>query len=64
MSKKYTISYSENNLPKDNTDWKKTDNLADDTIDTSDIPELGEGFWKDAEIVLPKTKNHHQTDKN
>lgn len=30
--------------------------LADDRIDYSDIPEPGDEFWKNAELVLPKTK--------
>jgi hypothetical protein len=30
--------------------------LPDEQIDTSDIPELDEAFWKDARIVEPKIK--------
>ena len=27
--------------------------LPDEAIDTSDIPELGEAFWKRARVVMP-----------
>ena len=27
--------------------------LPDEEIDTSDIPELGEDFWREAKLVLP-----------
>jgi len=30
--------------------------LRDDQIDTSDIPELDEEFWKNAKITPPRTK--------
>lgn len=30
--------------------------LPDDSIDTSDIPELDEAFWERARIVKPQTK--------
>lgn len=30
--------------------------LPDDTIDTSDLPELDETFWKNAKLVMPQTK--------
>lgn len=30
--------------------------LPDDQIDTSDIAELGEAFWKNAKVVPPRTK--------
>lgn len=30
--------------------------LPDDQIDTSDIPELDENFWKNAKVVPPRTK--------
>ena len=28
--------------------------LADDQIDTSDIPELGDDFWRNAKVVEPE----------
>lgn len=31
-------------------------NLHDEEIDYSDIPELGEKFWQNAELVLPDNK--------
>lgn len=33
---------------------ERLDNLKDEDIDTSDIPELGEEFWKNAKVVFPK----------
>ncbi|WP_020560603.1 BrnA antitoxin family protein [Thiofilum flexile] len=30
--------------------------LPDSDIDTSDIPELDETFWKNAKLVMPQTK--------
>ena len=30
--------------------------LHDDQIDTSEIPELGEDFWKNAKVTPPRTK--------
>ena len=30
--------------------------LPDEQIDTSDIPELDEAFWKTARVVVPQTK--------
>lgn len=30
--------------------------LPDDQIDTSDIPELDERFWKNAKVTAPRTK--------
>lgn len=35
---------------KTRTDWKRLENLADDEIDTSDIPELGDEFFAHAEL--------------
>ena len=34
--------------------------LPDDAIDTSDIPELDENFWKNASIVLPNERDKTQ----
>ncbi len=30
--------------------------IKDDDIDTSDIPELDERFWKEARLVMPQPK--------
>ena len=38
------------------TDWKRIDSMKDEEIDLSDIPELGDSFFKNAELVLPKPK--------
>ena len=35
------------------TDWKRLDSMADEDIDTSDIPELGEDFFQQATLRLP-----------
>lgn len=32
------------------TDWKRLETLSDDEIDTSDIPELDENFFKNAKF--------------
>ena len=32
----------------------KIENLPDDTIDTSDIPELGDDFWENAQRIVPE----------
>ena len=34
--------------------------LPDDAIDTSDIPELDENFWKNASIVMPNERDKTQ----
>lgn len=39
------------------TDWNRVDNLSDDQIDFSDIPETDEEFWKEAELYLPPKKD-------
>lgn len=35
---------------------ERLDALTDDEIDTSDIPPLGDEFWKNAKVVFPKQK--------
>ena len=30
------------------------ESLPDDTIDTSDIPELDDGFWENAQRIVPE----------
>jgi uncharacterized protein (DUF4415 family) len=35
------------------TDWKRVAKMADDEIDTADIPELDENFFKNAKLVVP-----------
>jgi uncharacterized protein (DUF4415 family) len=38
------------------TDWEWLDKATDDEIDFSDIPPLGEDFWREATLRLPKPK--------
>jgi len=38
------------------TDWRKLAGLPDDRIDTSDIPELDENFFREAKLRLPTGK--------
>lgn len=38
------------------SDWERFNNMTDDEIDTSDIPDLDEDFWKNARVVFPKKK--------
>jgi uncharacterized protein (DUF4415 family) len=38
------------------TDWEWLDKAPDDEIDFSDIPPLGEDFWREATLRLPKPK--------
>jgi uncharacterized protein (DUF4415 family) len=35
---------------------KEIQNIPDSDIDTSDIPELGEHFWQNAQVVKPIPK--------
>lgn len=35
------------------TDWARIDALTDGEIDTSDIPQLDEGFFKRARLIMP-----------
>lgn len=35
------------------TDWKRLAEQGDDAIDTTDIPELGEDFFRRAELRVP-----------
>ena len=41
---------------KSQTNWEKVDNLSDKEIDTSDIGQLDEKFFKDMEISLRPPK--------
>ncbi len=38
------------------SDWARVDALRDEDIDFSDIPELGEAFFRNATIRLPEKK--------
>ncbi|MBB4868251.1 uncharacterized protein (DUF4415 family) [Pseudomonas nitritireducens] len=35
------------------TDWERLAKMDDQDIDTSDIPELGEAFFRNAELHVP-----------
>lgn len=39
-----------------NTDWQRLEAMSDDDIDTSDIPELDDEFFSQAELRLPMKK--------
>ncbi len=48
---------SENNLNNTSqTDWTKLETMADEEIDTSDIPPLDEKFFADARLRMPRGK--------
>lgn len=36
--------------------WKKFNSMQDKDIDTSDIPQLDEHFWKNAKVMMPPHK--------
>ena len=39
------------------TDWKRLAEMQDKDIDTSDIPELDDEFFAQAEVILPPKKS-------
>ncbi len=47
-------------LEQSKTNWEKLKAMRDEDIDCSDIPELDENFFKNAEVkvVLPPEKKH------
>jgi uncharacterized protein (DUF4415 family) len=48
---------SRKNIKKQSeTDWARIDAMRDEDIDTSDIPELDESFFKNAVLRLPQPK--------
>ena len=49
MKKKSTNIQSE-------TDWQRVMSMTDEEIDTSDIPELTDDFFKNARVRLPRNK--------
>ncbi len=38
------------------TNWRRLATRSDERIDTSDIPELGEDFFREAKLRMPKGK--------
>ena len=47
------MNASDMNKPSE-TDWQRVDALADETIDTSDIPELSDAFFARATLRMPQ----------
>jgi len=43
-------------LEQSQTDWKRLEEMKDDDIDCSDIPELDDTFFKNAKVVMPPEK--------
>jgi len=62
MSEKTIKTYTSEELDalrkrgKGKTDWDRLAEMEDEDIDTSDIPELDERFWEEAELVMPEAK--------
>lgn len=60
MNKPYrnTVKYTLEEMKKlhDNTDYAKLDNMSDSDIDYSDIPEMDDTFWSNAQVYDPGTK--------
>jgi len=47
----------QNNSTKESrTDWEKLEKVPDEKIDTSDVPELDEAFFRNAKVRLPAGK--------
>lgn len=45
-----------NTTRKSRTDWNRVENTPDEKIDVSDVPELGEDFFREAKVRLPESK--------
>jgi uncharacterized protein (DUF4415 family) len=45
-----------NTAKESRTDWRKLATAPDTEIDTSDVPELSEEFFREAKLRLPKGK--------
>lgn len=39
------------------TDWSRLEKMRDEEIDYSEIPELEEEFWMNADLAMPVTKD-------
>lgn len=35
------------------TDWDRLDKMSDEEIDTSEIPVMGEDFFRNADLMMP-----------
>jgi uncharacterized protein (DUF4415 family) len=57
--KRYTKKRLEKMIAEgqDQTDFARLDAMTEAKIDTSDIPPLGEEFWKNAKLVWPESKS-------
>ena len=38
------------------SDWARVDTMNDTAIDYSEIAELGDEFWKNAQLIMPENK--------
>lgn len=45
-----------NSKKKSKTDWDKLNSMPDSDINYSDVPELGDSFFKNGKLRMPKTK--------
>ena len=46
-----------NTAKESRTDWRKLATASDTEIDTSDVPELNEDFFREAKLRVPKGKH-------
>lgn len=52
--KERIVRYTADNLPEPSQEeWARFHAIRDEDIDCSDIPELGEEFWKNAKLMPP-----------
>jgi uncharacterized protein (DUF4415 family) len=53
VKKNKIMSYQSSDFKnlKDNTDYERLDNMKDEDIDYSDIPETNEALWANAKVV-------------
>lgn len=57
MKKENIVQTKADDLPEaTKTDWQRLDAMTDAEIDTSDIPELDEEWFKNAKVTLPQKK--------
>jgi uncharacterized protein (DUF4415 family) len=64
MSEKHIKTYTSEELDamiargEDRTDWRRLREMKDEDIDCSDIAELDEAFWANAEVVMLEPKEN------
>ena len=56
MQSRYTLEWKNSLSELEQNDWDRLAEMEDEDIDTSDIPELDERFWEEAELVMPEAK--------